>query len=116
MSTFSHFFGAARAQMQKHLASAVTWTKPGAAAVPIDVIVGPESLDLQQGDTGTVRQRQLSVQILEADVANPTRGDVCTVGEVEWSFSAVEWRQNGYIGVRLCRPEKVEISGRSYRK
>lgn len=115
MSRFDHFFGVARKQMENHLARAVTWTKPGADGVAVQAIVGPDSFDLRPTDTGVVRQRVCTVQILAADVANPTRGDVCTIDGVAWGFDAVEWRQNGYVGVRLCRPEAAELSRGAYR-
>jgi hypothetical protein len=114
-SPFQSFFGPGRTLLQQQLAQAVSWTKPGAAAATVQAIVGPDSLTLRETVGGVIRQRILTVQLLETDVPNPTRGDVCTVDGVSWGFDAVLWRQNGYVNVQLCRPEAAELSQGAYR-
>jgi len=80
--------------------------------VAVDANLGQESVDIFDGDNGRTRLRVIQAAFSVDDMPSPMRGQIVTVGDVEWSLSEPFSIDMGLTIVRLVRPERIHESGR----
>jgi hypothetical protein len=115
-SAFDTLFADGRRAIFDLHAVSVTWTKAdGETVVSTSAVIGQESLQQVETDTGTSLRRSMTVELLEGDVPDPNRGDVLAVAGVDWTFHALDGRGGGVVAVTVLRPEQAEITHRGYR-
>jgi hypothetical protein len=116
-SAFDQIFAGGREVLLQQHGVAVVWTKADGSVVATTGISGGDTQVSADSEAGEVLRRVRSLELQTADVPDPNRGDACTIDgdPTAWSFEAVDWRQGGFVGVRVTRPEAAELTQRGYR-